>query len=106
MQKRSVEDWRQLFNEHAHSGQSAATFCRARGICAKHFSKRRKQLLRPDAVRSLGAVTPPSAFVAVTVDRNVSSVQVELHVGNNIRLRFPGSVSPTLLANVIQHLRQ
>lgn len=45
MVKRSEDQWRELFEEQAGSGLSAAAFCRARGLCGKHFSKRRRQLL-------------------------------------------------------------
>ena len=55
---RSDEEWSRLFTVHSQSGQSAASFCKDKGLCPKHFSLRRKQL---------GYVSDPkrSGFVAV-----------------------------------------
>ena len=49
MSKRSKEQWFALFDQHAKSGQSIAQFCKQQGICAKHFSYRKKQLLTASA---------------------------------------------------------
>ena len=97
MTKRIPEEWLVLFNEHKQSGQSAAAFCRERGLCSKHFSKRRKQLLKP------GSDKTHRAFVPVTVARD--AVRFELQLGDALRLNLPASVSPAWLAELIQHLR-
>ena len=44
MAKRSKSEWRTLFEEHDASGLSAAAFCRERGVDAKYFSVRKRQL--------------------------------------------------------------
>lgn len=45
MVKRTEEQWHALFAEQAASNLSAAAFCKARKLCPKYFSLRRKQLL-------------------------------------------------------------
>ena len=44
MNKRTTEQWQALFAEQADSGLSAAAFCKARKLCPKYFSLRRRQL--------------------------------------------------------------
>ena len=44
MAKRSKSEWHSLFEEHDASGLSAAAFCRERGVDAKYFSVRKRQL--------------------------------------------------------------
>jgi len=44
MAKRSKSEWHTLFEEHNASGLSAAAFCRQRGVDAKYFSVRKRQL--------------------------------------------------------------
>jgi len=44
MIKRNEQEWRALFAQQAASGISAQQFCKANGICPKHFSVRKKQL--------------------------------------------------------------
>lgn len=101
MIKRSAEEWQVLFAEQAHSGQSAAVFCRERGICAKHFSKRRQQLCHPDR----GSPVPPSAFVPVTVTPVRESIRVEVHCGDTPVVMLLPSLSPVWLADLIRQLR-
>lgn len=44
MQKRSNEQWQELFAQHDTSGVSATEFCKQNNLCPKYFSLRRKQL--------------------------------------------------------------
>lgn len=44
MVKRTVEEWRGLFEAHAASGMTERRFCEERGLCPKHFNVRKKQL--------------------------------------------------------------
>ncbi|MES2824200.1 MAG: IS66 family insertion sequence element accessory protein TnpB [Pseudomonadota bacterium] len=44
MIKRSEQEWRALFAQQAASDISAQQFCKANGLCPKHFSVRKKQL--------------------------------------------------------------
>jgi hypothetical protein len=44
MIRRSKEEWLGLFAQQAASGVSAQKFCKANGLCSKHFSMRKKQL--------------------------------------------------------------
>lgn len=101
MQKRTIEDWQKLFSEHAQSGQSEAAFCRARGLCARHFSKRRKQLIPTDAVTSSGTMKPTSAFVPAIIDRDLSSCVITLRWGDALELTLPLSVSPAWVKGVV-----
>jgi len=59
MVRRSREEWRGLFEEHAGSGMTEKAFCEKRGLCPKHFNVRKKQL----GWARKGAVA--SAFVLV-----------------------------------------
>ena len=44
MNKRSEQDWRDLFAAQVASGISAQQFCKKNDLCPKHFSLRKKQL--------------------------------------------------------------
>ena len=44
MVKRTEEEWRGLFAEHASSGMTARGFCLDHGLCPKYFHLRKKQL--------------------------------------------------------------
>lgn len=101
MIKRSTDEWRALFSEQAHSGQSAAVFCRERGLCSKHFSKRRQQLFHP----GVGTPVPKSAFIPVTLTPPQASARVELQLGDALVLIFPSCLSPAWLADLIRQLR-
>ena len=62
MVRRSVEEWRNLFEAHATSGMTERRFCEKRGMCPKYFSLRKKQL---EWARKGSC---PSAFVLVQTD--------------------------------------
>lgn len=44
MVRRSLDEWRGLFEEHARSGMTERTFCELRGVAPKYFNLRKKQL--------------------------------------------------------------
>jgi hypothetical protein len=64
MIRRSKEEWQGLFAEQATSGVSAQQFCKAKGLCSKHFSMRKKQL-------GLRGSRPEKAFVRVVSTKPV-----------------------------------
>lgn len=102
MVRRSPMQWRALFREQQTSGQNAATFCRARGLCPKYFSLRRRQLsavLESDAIPATA-----SAFVPVTV-RKSTDASVEIRLGATLSLHIPVTVSPLWLVQVLHGLR-
>ena len=78
MRKREREawaKWRGLAGEQKRSGQSAAAFCRERGLCAPHFFAWRKRLSQASraateqfaAVRAAGRPPAHERFVAVNI---------------------------------------
>ena len=44
MGRRSVEAWKELFEAQARSGMTVREFCGKRGLCARSFMRRRKEL--------------------------------------------------------------
>lgn len=44
MGRRSAEAWRGLFEAQARSGMTVREFCGKRGLCARSFSRRKKEL--------------------------------------------------------------
>lgn len=59
MGRRSAEAWKELFEAQARSGLTVREFCGKRGLCARSFSRRRKEL--GEGVRAAGQ----SPFVRV-----------------------------------------
>ena len=49
MIKRTPDQWHTLFAAQQASGLNQAQFCQREGLCPKHFSLRRKQLLSASA---------------------------------------------------------
>jgi hypothetical protein len=45
MKKRTLEEWQALFKAQAASGLNQAQFCKEQGLCAKHYSLRKRQWL-------------------------------------------------------------
>jgi hypothetical protein len=102
MVRRSPAQWRALFREQETSGQNAATFCRAHGLCPKYFSLRRRQLSA-----DLGSGTLPatsSSFVPVTVRKSADAC-VEIRLGTTLSLHVPVTVSPRWLVQVLHGLQ-
>ena len=44
MGRRSAEAWRGLFEAQARSGMTVREFCGKRGLCARSFARRKKEL--------------------------------------------------------------
>jgi len=103
MTRRTQAQWRELFREQDTSGLSAAAFCRARGVCPKYFSLRRRQL--SSGAVSDNAPATPSVFVPVAVQRPVEAMAVEVRLGAALSLRVPIAVSPRWLVEVLHGLR-
>jgi len=103
MVRRSPMQWRALFREQQTSGQNAATFCRARGLCPKYFSLRRRQLSAGLESKTLPATG--SAFVPVTVRRPADARTVEIRLGTTLSLHIPVTVSPLWLVQVLHGLQ-
>lgn len=102
MTRRSQAQWHELFLEHDASGLNAAAFCRARGVCPKYFSLRKRQL---SGGASTDAPAVVSAFVPVAVQRSVEVMAVEVRLGAALSLRVPLAVSPRWLVEVLHGLR-
>lgn len=56
MERRSNEQWRELFSQHDTSGVSAVVFCQQHNLCPKYFSLRRKQLMKNNGEVETGFV--------------------------------------------------
>lgn len=95
MKKRSEAEWRALFEDQARSGLSASVFCRQRGLCPKHFSKRRRQLMDERAIAEAPAFVPARVAPA--------SPRVEVQAGE-VRLHIPVSVPAVWLAELVRSL--
>ncbi|MFN2309629.1 MAG: IS66 family insertion sequence element accessory protein TnpB [Gammaproteobacteria bacterium] len=102
MKRRSQAQWRALFQQQQSSRQTAAAFCRARGICPKYFSLRRRQLLG-DSVAS--GAEAAEAFVPVVMPRSVAVPALEVRLGETLALHVPTSVAPRWLAELLHALR-
>ena len=103
MVRRSQAQWHALFREQAASGLKAATFCRARGVCPKYFSLRRRQL--SGGATTGDTATTLSAFVPVAMQRSVETMAVEIRLGTALSLHVPLAVSPRWLVEVLHGLR-
>ena len=92
-QAKPARDWRVLIQTQISSGQSAADFCREQGIAYTTFLYHRDRLKKanppktnpPPSANSAKAVsiTPPGAFVPITVEGNPHG---------QTRLCFPGGL--------------
>jgi len=97
MKRRSQEQWRDLFAEHASSGMTAAAFCHEQGLNAQYFGKRRKQLLENDNV------TP--SFIPIAMTTRSNTPMLELQQGHALVLKIPMSASVTWLAELLRQLQ-
>lgn len=81
MQRRTSEQWRDLFAEQAASGLSQAAFCKSNKLCTKYFSLRKRQLgaTSPDKATAFVPVKK-QAFVAVADKVMVHYHGLELHL--------------------------
>jgi hypothetical protein len=95
MAKRSKAEWGVLFEAQAHSGLSAAAFCREQGLCPKYFGRRRREL-------SSVVVKPTPAFVAVKLPA-AGGEGIELRRGE-WRCRLPASLPAAYVAALLKAL--
>lgn len=103
MTRRSQAQWRELFREQELGDLNAAAFCRARGVCPKYFSLRKRQLSRGEVFDNTTATA--SAFVPVAVQRSADAPTLEVRLGAALSLRVPIAVSPRWLIEVLHGLR-
>ena len=103
MPKRSKEQWLQLLEQHAQSGLSANQFCKQNGVCAKSFSRRKKQLLSGVATKE---ASNPNAFVKAAhqpEDINIIPALVLQHGASQIIL--PPNIDSRWLASLLLALK-
>lgn len=98
MKRRTPEQWRALFTEHAASGMTMAAFCRERGINPNYFSLRRKQLGARKGVEEASVFAP----VAITAP---SAAMIEVQLNGEVHLRVPTTVSPRWLSELLHQLK-
>ena len=97
MAKRTKSEWLALIEAQAKSGQTAAAFCRERGLNPKYFSTQRQRLGGGSS-----AAQSPFLPVAVQASPSVAMIEVELPP---VKLRLPTTMSARQLAEIIQALR-
>ena len=83
-QRRSAEEWRDIFERRAASGLSIATFCQREGIAKSSYERWRTQLAH--AARDAGAAPPPLG--AGFVDAGVLAHRVTADTAERIDLRL------------------
>ena len=98
MKRRTEAQWQALFSEFEESGMTAQAFCQKRGLCAKYFGRKRKQLReKKEAASGL-------SFARVTVPARGEGDMMELCLGDRLRLRMPTTVSAHWLAGLVRQL--
>ncbi len=97
MTKRTKSEWLSLIEAHASSGQTAAAFCRERGVDAKYFSVRRQELMGES---NAGATSFHP--VGVSSPQSLGAITVEL---GDVVVRFPTEIPGVRVAEVIKALR-
>ncbi|WP_321473443.1 IS66 family insertion sequence element accessory protein TnpA [uncultured Paludibaculum sp.] len=75
--------WRELIAEQERSGQSAAAFCRARGLSPTHFFAWKKRLI----------LAGPQPFVEVHLVDAGTATQTAAGHGSAIEIRLPAGRS-------------
>jgi len=99
MLRRTVDQWRQLFQAQHQSHLSAAEFCRQQGLCSKYFSACQKQLGWQAESRPAESVRTP--FMPAVVSSRPSGI--ELH-WQSAQLRLPTDVGPQWQARLLKVL--
>jgi hypothetical protein len=100
MVKRTPQEWRDLIQKQAESGQTATEFCAARSINPKYFSLQ-KNKLRIHPSKKPRKEKPPSHFI--TLKPPVSADSIALHFGA-LQLKIPTHISPQWLAELMRGL--
>ena len=86
--RRSREQWRELLERFAHSGQSREDFCRQHGLTLSSFAHWRREFGK--TATGGRAVTASPLFFEVTPQASGSagSWDIELELGNGMVLRL------------------
>ncbi len=104
---RNPSQWKILIEEYQSSGQTLKAFCMAKGINAKYFSSKRRNLGYPTLSHSVKATSPPtsSSFIPIQVTHQSSTSldQLEL-VFNGVKLKLPATLSPHWLSQLLREL--
>lgn len=96
MVKRSPEQWQALFAAQQSSGLNQAQFCKREGLCPKHFSARRKQLLGANA-----SATALGRFIKAQPPTSSSSGPISVHY-QGVELRLQQTDTDFIVALVKQ----
>jgi len=97
MNRRTPEQWQALFDAQQASGLNQAQFCRQQGLCAKHFSLRRKQLLGDNT-----QPIPSSTFVTVQPPQVRPQQSVSIRY-QDVEITVP-QVEIGLITQLVKHL--
>jgi hypothetical protein len=97
LNRRTEQEWRQLFSRQEQSGLSAAQFCRENNLCNKHFSKRRKELQGESKGSS-------KTFVPVQVARPQAVDFLHIRYGR-VEIQLPCTMDVNWLAALVQQLQ-
>jgi cell fate regulator YaaT (PSP1 superfamily) len=97
MIRRSTEQWLSLFQQQTESGLSAAEFCKQQGLCDKHFSLRKKQILAGNFI----PVVKPQKEKNVSIPDNKTGMQCRL---NCCVLQFDSLPDAVWLSQLIKAL--
>lgn len=96
MVRRTEDQWRELIEQHAKSGQTATAFCADNGINAKYFSLRKQKLPQPPKSKS-------ASFVSIKAP-SASAASIEIQLGE-LLIRCPANRSAEWLAELVRALR-
>ena len=105
--RRSAPERAALLARFAASGQSAAAFCRAAGLCAVTFSGWRR---RPAEDGAQVPAAPAARFAAVQLAPDAAArtgpdAPCLVQLPNGIRIAVTSQVEPAWLAAVLSHVR-
>ena len=98
---RSKSEWQSLIDQQALSGVSVTEFCKNRGLVAKYFYRKRRQLIKGKALVPSG-----SSFVQVTPGHPAALPSEDglLLQYRNSRLLLPATTDPAWLVQLLQSL--
>ncbi len=102
MIRRTVLQWRELFNEQIASGLTAAAFCREKQLCPRYFSKRRKQLMTSKEGVSQSTFIKTKAHAISSPAVSMDRIALRTTAGD---LSLPANVEPEWLATLMKALR-
>jgi hypothetical protein len=97
--KQTWKKWGKLVSQQAKSGQSVASFCRERGLCAPHFFAWKKRLTQAVAQKFVEVqVAVPAATVARVGPDPAIEIRLENHRGVLVRPGFDAEHLQAVLA--------